>query len=300
MASETRLPEPLSLEGNIAEDWRRFHQEFEIYMISTEKTEKKDEVKVALLLRCGGSELVDIFNTLPISEEEKKKYKDLVKGLKNHFEPKKYVTYERYMFNIRAQEEGESIDTFVTDLRKKAKNCNYGQLHDELVRDRIICGISDEILRGRLLRMDDPSLEEVINQCRTHEISEEHKRKFNATIQSDVKLVSTYSSNKSRQYRTSSQNRKDKVSPGSHTDVKSCKYCGYSHPFGRRFCPAVDQECHRCRRRGHFKTVCTSYGNQQQRSRGKGVRTMAVIEDDSFGSEEYVEKSWISDCFEEF
>ena len=45
MANETRLPGPLSLEGNIAENWRRFYQEFEIYMISAEKTEKKDEVK---------------------------------------------------------------------------------------------------------------------------------------------------------------------------------------------------------------------------------------------------------------
>ena len=130
--------------------------------------------------------------------------------MKKHFEPKKYITYERYMFNIRAQEENESIDSFITDLRKKAKNCKYGQLHDELVRDRIICGITDDILRGRLLRMDDPSLEEVINQCRTHEVSEEHKKKFNATIQSDIKQVS---SNKFKQYRTPNLSKKDKISP---------------------------------------------------------------------------------------
>ena len=133
MGDHNRLPGPLSLEGSCAENWKRFLQEFEIYLLSSEKEGKKDEV--ALLLHCGGRELLDVYNTLPVPEEEKKDYKKLVANLNLHFEPKMYMTYERYLFNTRTQQPGESIDSFVTDLRKRAKNCNYGTLHDDLLRD---------------------------------------------------------------------------------------------------------------------------------------------------------------------
>ncbi|KAK3879475.1 hypothetical protein Pcinc_015934 [Petrolisthes cinctipes] len=99
-----RLPGPLSLEGNCVKNWKRFIQEFEIYLVGSEKEGKKDEVKVALLLHCGDRELLDIYNTLPMSKEEKKDYEKLKASLNNHFEPKKYTKYERYLFNTRTQQ----------------------------------------------------------------------------------------------------------------------------------------------------------------------------------------------------
>ena len=252
--SHNRLPGPLSLEGNCAENWKRFIQEFEIYLVSSEKEGKKDEVKVALLLHCGGCELLDIYNTLPVTEEDKQNYKKLKESLNCHFEPKKYTTYERYLFNTRSQQPGESIDAFMTDLRKKAKNCNYGTLQDELLRDRLICGILDDNLRSRLLRIDDPSLEEVLKQCRTHEVSQEHLKEFNAGFQSSVNVTS-----KAINFKTSARsNRKEVSEPSTSKGIKQCKFCGYQHILNRRSCPAADQQCHKCGQRGHFKSKCNS------------------------------------------
>ena len=73
-----------------------------------------------------------------------------------------------------------------------------------------------------------------------------------------------------------------------HQDAKNCKYCGYSHPFGRRFCPAAEQECHGCGRRGHFKTVCISSGKPQQKFRARAVHS-AAVEDYSSDSEDCAE-----------
>lgn len=283
MSDHNRLPGPLSLEGSCAENWKRFIQEFEIYLISSEKEGKRDEVKVALLLHCGGRELLDIYNTLPVSEEEKNDYKKLVTSLNLHFEPKKYTTYERYLFNTRTQQPGESIDSFVTDLRKQAKNCNYGTLHDELLRDRVICGITDDTLRSRLLRIDDPSLDEVLKQCRTHEVSEEHLKEFNAAFQSNVNIISKFAKAKAR------STKKEGSEPNTDHEVRSCKFCGFQHILNRRFCPAADQECHKCGRRGHFKIKCTFQG--QRKPRSKSVRNAYMEQDYSSGSDEYQEKS---------
>ena len=98
---------------------------------------------------------MDIFNTLTLVAEDKKKFDKVVEGLDNYFEPKKYITYERHMFFTRVQHSDESIDDYVTDLRIKARDCNFGPLHDEMIRDRVICGIISEQLRSRLLRQGD-------------------------------------------------------------------------------------------------------------------------------------------------
>ena len=37
--------------------------------------------------------------------------------------PKKNITYERYIFFTRNQERGEPVESFVTDIMLKAKTC---------------------------------------------------------------------------------------------------------------------------------------------------------------------------------
>lgn len=60
-------------------------------------------------------------------------------------------TYERYVFNRRDHETNETVDAYVTAVRKLAKTCNYGALTDALIRDRIVVGINDNSARKKLL-----------------------------------------------------------------------------------------------------------------------------------------------------
>ena len=50
---------------------------------------------------------------------------------------------------MRRQEEGEPVDSFIISLYWLAENCNYRDLHNELIRYRIIVGLRDlsEILQ---------------------------------------------------------------------------------------------------------------------------------------------------------
>ena len=49
-----QLPEPFPLQGNLTDNWRRWKQRFEIYMITSGKNEKSDKVKTATLLHLAG------------------------------------------------------------------------------------------------------------------------------------------------------------------------------------------------------------------------------------------------------
>ncbi|CAB3983765.1 retrotransposon-like family member retr-1 [Paramuricea clavata] len=85
--------------------------------------------------------------------------------------PRKNLTFDRHSFFTRNQQEGETIDTYVTELRNKAYRCEFADLKDGLIRDRIVCGITNDSVRARLLRESDLSLEKCVDICRASEIS---------------------------------------------------------------------------------------------------------------------------------
>ena len=60
---------------------------------------------------------------------------------------------------MRKQEQGETLETFITDVKTLAATFNYGDIVEYLVRDRIVCGILDHQLRERLLRIADLTLD---------------------------------------------------------------------------------------------------------------------------------------------
>ena len=58
--------------------------------------------------------------------------------------------------NMRRQEKGEPVDSFITSLYRLAEHCNYHDLNDEMIQDRIVVGLWDSNLSDRL--QTDPEL----------------------------------------------------------------------------------------------------------------------------------------------
>jgi len=77
--------------------------------------------------------------------------------------------YEQYMFNKRQQEPGESFDTFLGDLRRLVRTCQYGAVEDSAIRDRIVLGIRDDATRKKLLRTRQLDLVKAVDICRADE-----------------------------------------------------------------------------------------------------------------------------------
>jgi hypothetical protein len=84
---------------------------------------------------------------------------DLQKILQEHLSPKPLVIAERFRFHKRSQLEGESISSFLASLKKLSKHFKFGtsNLNDSL-RDRFVCGLSNELIQKRLLSEADLSL----------------------------------------------------------------------------------------------------------------------------------------------
>ena len=53
---------------------------------------------------------------------------------------------EHTKFNKHSQLPGEPVEQFVASLYNLAVDCNFGELKDELIRDKIVVGIKDASL----------------------------------------------------------------------------------------------------------------------------------------------------------
>ena len=88
---------------------------------------------------------------MAFTEEEVDKISILFNKFEEYCKPRKNVIMERYKFNTRVQRKDETADQYVTELKLIAKNCNFGALEDELIRDRIVYGTKSERVKELII-----------------------------------------------------------------------------------------------------------------------------------------------------
>ena len=111
----------------------------------------------------------DIYNTMTFTSREVNKIDALFAKFEDYCKPSKNVIMERYKFNTRTQQKDETADQCVTELKLIAKNCNFGSLEDELIRDRLVYGTNSERVKERLLREEELTLLKALKICRADE-----------------------------------------------------------------------------------------------------------------------------------
>ena len=87
----------------------------------------EDCKKVVVLLSVVGGKTYNLLRSLltPATPGDKS-YKDIVKVLKEHFEPKPSIIVERFHFQQRTQVPGESVVDYVAELKCLATCCEFG------------------------------------------------------------------------------------------------------------------------------------------------------------------------------
>lgn len=100
-----------------------------------------------------GRGALKVYNGLSFeSEEDRQNLSKILEKLEEYAIGEVNETYERYVFNSRNQGASESIEAYITELRKLMKTCNFCDcLKDTLLRDRIVLGVANKNLRKRLL-----------------------------------------------------------------------------------------------------------------------------------------------------
>lgn len=252
-----RPPEGLKLTGNVDCNWRTFKQQFELYISAIGLENKPDERKIALLLTIAGPNAIEMFNTFMFDQpDDDKKLEEVIKKFDAHCSPKKNETYERYVFRSRTQQQHETFDSFLTDLKLKAQTCNFSDLKSSMIRDQIVFGIYDKKVRERLLRETELKLEDAVKICHANELAQKHAKTF-----SDVNNGATVIGDSAEIGAVSFKGKKNvqfKNAKKSQDGTFSCKRCGYQHQPSH--CSAFGKMCTKCNGKNHFAKQCFSKG----------------------------------------
>ena len=217
-----------------AELWPKWLKRFERYRVASGLKNKPDADQVSILLYSMGDCADDILSTLTEVSEESDTYDDIKSALNDYFKVRRNVICERARFNKRTQSAGEPIDTFIQDLYKLSESCDYGNLREDLIRDRIVVGVFSDALSDSLQAKSDLSLKKAIELSRQAEArihNREYVRENTAATNTSVDYVkSEHAINKhkagakpkGKNYPTADS------STTSTTRTDSCQWCGGS------------------------------------------------------------------------
>jgi hypothetical protein len=139
--SSSHIPIPSALKFKTScttADWKRFKGQWENYEVATDLADKTMKKRAAVFLACIGTEAYELYQTMEFDDDDELDLKKIMDAFEKHYIGDVNITYERYNFNQRKQEIGESFDVFVVDLRRLARSCDYGVVEESMIRDRIV------------------------------------------------------------------------------------------------------------------------------------------------------------------
>ena len=234
-----------------------------------------------------GSEALEVYNTFQWDadvDDDNKKVDKIMEKFERYCNPRKNPTFDRHSFFFsRNQREGESIDAYVTDLRNKASRCEFAELKDRLIRDRVVCGVNDT-LTARHLREAELSPETCIDICRAAEISSTHLK-----VLTEEKVVHVVKSSEEPDKSAIKKEEKEHTRAGM-AGMNLFEFCGYRHNRGR--CPAFGKTCNVCHKQNHFAKVCKATTKEVHTVGNESARDEQPFLIGTIGSKQVADKDW--------
>ncbi|UYV66511.1 hypothetical protein LAZ67_4001935 [Cordylochernes scorpioides] len=210
------------LTTNNAEAWETWKFKFLLYSDAIQLETKPVKQQRAILLHNIGDDALNIYKTFGLQETlTNPTITEILEKFDNHFKPFKNVIYRRYKFFSEVQEKNQSFDDFVTKVKNKAVDCDFGDLTESLIRDRIVLGVLDKNLTERYLQDPDLTLSKAIALGRAAESSRTQLKEINEEV--TVDKLSSYKET------SSNKNTEHKFVKKNHKFFKACGKCASKH-----------------------------------------------------------------------
>ena len=275
------MPKALTIEGNLAAKWKKFKRTWDNYALVARLNRFEDEFKTATFLPCIGEDALEIFEGLDFpSEDDRKKLEVVITKFQGFCLGETNETYERFVFNSRQKKENETVDQYITTLRRLAQTCNFcACLRDSLILDRLVLRINNNNIQKKLLQDRKLTLTKAIDICRSSEKTKQQVKNISADNATNEAEINAFVNNKteagSRERGRVGVDRRD----GGPNQIR-CRYCSTTHQRKKELCPAFGSRCNKCGRENHFAKVCM---RKEKIQRKKSVRAVSGNESTDSG-----------------
>lgn len=238
----------------VGTSWKTYIQKLSFYFNANEIKEDAQKKNVFLTV-CGDATFSIADSLVKPATLEATTFANLKAKLDNHFSPAPNHIVERFKFNKRDQNQGESIADYVAELRRLSDYCQFTDLDDRL-RDRLVCGVLEENLKQKFFEEGEAlTFAKALEMAQASEMAQKSVRDTRNSNGSNIlrlqRTTTTSEYNGKKNSATSDNNGKKNSNMGKN---KNCFRCGNKHsPDGCRFLKA---KCNFCNKVGHIEKAC--------------------------------------------
>ena len=248
-----------------SEDWTQYEERLKFYF---EANDIQDDGKqrAVLLSVCGAPCYTLIRNLVYPVKPSDKTFEELCAVMRNHTNPKPSQIVQRFKFNSRIRAPGESIANYVAALKQLSEHCSFGDHLEEMLRDRLVCGVNDAKIQRRLLAEVDLTYKKAMEIAVGMEVAAKNVEDLKLNANLDSVAPARHEVNK---VRVEPAGRHDQR--GNPSGPGECYRCGGPHWASQ--CKFKDAECHNCKKRGHIARKCRSATGQSEQRKQRGQKS---------------------------
>jgi len=272
-------PSKFSFRAENWEDWKVSFMRYKRTALVSYNSEQLVDYLIGFL-GIQGEKMLKFFH---LSESEIKDINKVLTEFDKYFASTKNLVYERVKFLQRVQKAGEPCDNFINDLTALAQTCEWDTLEKELIKLKLIAGLSDARLSAQLQAKNDEKLEEVIKRIRLAESLRLQQSTVRATAEAPLATpIETErrqeQGNVDAVYRAGRTQNGQNKKPGKFFTAEGnnsnadCRKCGQKPRHAFANCPARKDTCNRCGLIGHWQSKCRSK-NTQKNEQHSGHKT---------------------------
>ena len=257
--------------NSTAQEWDAYKRSFLIHLDALGLDDKPGKRKVGVLLANMGQEAIKIYDSFTwapeveadeqagiqaVPAEDKHDLNTVFRKFDRHYGVHNYRNIKRQEF-LNTKRGSKTIMDYISELKKKAEFCEYGDQREGFICDMIINGVNDRKCTEKLMEIPavELTLDKVTQTCRQVELTKAH--------------IDTLSENSVVNYARSSFPKRMSGSVGYQGKFPYCERCTKHHAV--RHCPAFSKLCNECGVKGHFKAspLCKGRSRQYQQPRGR-------------------------------
>ena len=259
--AQIRLQPPDPFDIRNPDDWPRWRHRYQQFREASGLSDESASKQISTFLYCLGEEAESVLASTNATAEDRRDFDRTIARFDTYFKVRNNVIYERARFNRRNQQSAETAEQYIMALYALSEHCDYGNMTEEMIRDRFVVGIRDTALSEKLQMDPKLTLESAKKATRRREAVREQQKTLQGgnRTSTDVDAVHWQRRGRPKQrvggQRSERRESRAVTSRDNAQTGEKCSRCGRErHP--REKCPARDAQCHNRKRKGHYSAQC--------------------------------------------